>query len=95
VDRLWSILPWCYCWYFVACADLGSNPGATRLILMAVCASIWGARLTGNFILKGGYSGGEDYRWKEVRTWFPGWKYEVRSLLLLSGVIEECSLRGF
>jgi steroid 5-alpha reductase family enzyme len=36
-----------------------------------VCTTIWGARLTTNFYLKGGFSGGEDYRWAEIRSW-PG-----------------------
>ena len=78
VDRLWSILPWIICWYFVAC-DGGGRPGSPRLVLMSVCSTIWGVRLTGNFWIKGGFSGGEDYRWKEVREWFPGIKYEVRN----------------
>jgi hypothetical protein len=69
VDRLWSILPWCYCWYFVLCGELGAPGGRSgngRVILMAVCSTIWGVRLTYNFYIKGGFSGGEDYRWKEV-----------------------------
>ena len=62
VDRLWSNLPWIYSWCLVAW-----RPSA-RLITMAVCATAWGCRLTYNFILKGGFSGGEDYRWVEVRS---------------------------
>lgn len=38
---------------------------------MALLSTCWGVRLTANFALKGGFSGGEDYRWKEIRTW-PG-----------------------
>ena len=40
---------------------------------MVTLSTLWGIRLTFNFWIKGGYSGGEDYRWKEVRKWFPGW----------------------
>jgi steroid 5-alpha reductase family enzyme len=38
---------------------------------MALLSTAWGMRLTINFALKGGFSGGEDYRWKEIRSW-PG-----------------------
>lgn len=79
VDRLWSIQPVVYCWYFVLCAENVS----TRLLVMAVVTTVWGVRLTTNFALKGGFSGGEDYRWKEIRSWFPGWKYELFHLLFV------------
>jgi steroid 5-alpha reductase family enzyme len=65
VDRLWSILPFLYCWHWYF-----SVPSA-RQLLMALLTTVWGVRLTVNFALKGGFSGGEDYRWKEIRTW-PG-----------------------
>ena len=69
VDRLWSLLPWIYCWHFYLSAS------TTRGLVMAVLSSLWGARLTYNFILKGGFSGGEDYRWGEIRKWFkPGYQ---------------------
>jgi len=71
VDRLWSIMPWLYVWY-----ALYFNP-TPRLLLMAFVSTCWGFRLTYNFYIKGGFSGGEDYRWAVVRTWFPGWKWEV------------------
>jgi steroid 5-alpha reductase family enzyme len=40
--------------------------------------------LTVNFAVKGGYSGGEDYRWAEVRRWFPGWRYELFNLVFIA-----------
>mmetsp|Transcript_73567 Transcript_73567/g.143943 ORF Transcript_73567/g.143943 Transcript_73567/m.143943 type:complete len:357 (+) Transcript_73567:38-1108(+) len=86
VDRLWSVLPWCYCWYFVICGEVGALGGRSsngRVILMAVCSSVWGFRLTYNFFIKGGFSGGEDYRWKEVRSWYPGLKFEVFALVFV------------
>lgn len=66
VDRIWSNLPWIY-----TCAVAFWLP-SPRLYVMAVCSTAWGVRLTTNFIIKGGFSGGEDYRWVEVRKWFEG-----------------------
>ncbi len=57
-DRLWSVAPAIYAWYFAA---MGWPDG--RLILMACLVSLWGARLTFNFARKGGYTSEEDYRW--------------------------------
>lgn len=34
-------------------------------------------RLTYNFYIKGGFSGGEDYRWAVIRIWYPGWRWEL------------------
>lgn len=73
VDRLWSLLPWLFCWYFGACSGFRNH----RVVLMCVLSTLWGVRLTYNFAIKGGFSGGEDYRWKETRGWFPGWRYEL------------------
>ena len=58
---------------------------------MTLLVTAWGARLTYNFYIKGGFSGGEDYRWAEIRSWFkdarvlgiPGW--EVFNLLFICG----------
>ena len=63
VDKLWSIVPFCYCW-LVVCDE--------RTLLMAVVATIWGLRLTWNFNRRGGYKwppwdGDEDYRWKYIQ----------------------------
>lgn len=68
VDKLWSIVPPVFAWYFAAAS--GWEP---RLVLMAVLATAWGARLTFNFWRRGGYSwppwsGVEDYRWAVLRT---------------------------
>ena len=65
VDRIWSIIPFVYVWIFAGAAGL-ADP---RLNLMAILATIWGARLTFNFTRKGGYApGGEDYRWPILRA---------------------------
>lgn len=67
VDKLWSIIPIFYVWYM---AYKGSFD--TRLVLMAVLATIWGVRLTYNFSRRGAYklkfwTGEEDYRWEILR----------------------------
>lgn len=64
VDRLWSLLPFVYTWTFVV-----TQP-SLRLYTMAALSTTWGMRLTYNFVLKGGFNGGEDYRWKELRKHF-------------------------
>ena len=78
VDRLWSILPAVYVWHFYFSAP------SPRLLLMAVVSTVWAVRLTANFALKGGFSGGEDYRWAEIRTW-PGFDrgFELFNLLFI------------
>src|SRR6478609_11113729 len=68
VDRAWSIVPVAYVWIFVAGAFVNGE-GSARVVLMGVLATAWGARLTFNFARKGGYApGGEDYRWKALRS---------------------------
>lgn len=71
VDKLWSILPVLYAWIAVVVQD-GDNGADERTLLMAVLASIWGARLTYNFCRRGGYQwppwkGDEDYRWSYIQ----------------------------
>lgn len=68
IDKLWSIIPPVFAWYFAAAS--GWQP---RLVLMALLVSAWGARLTFNFWRRGGYawppwSGVEDYRWAVLRA---------------------------
>lgn len=67
VDKVWSLLPFVYCW--IVAAHGGMHP---RLVVMAVLATLWGLRLTFNFARKGAYrlrfwEGEEDYRWKILR----------------------------
>ena len=67
VDKIWSLIPIVYVW------TLAWQSGFdTRLILMAVLATIWGARLTYNFARRDAYqwppwAGEEDYRWAILR----------------------------
>jgi steroid 5-alpha reductase family enzyme len=67
VDKLWSIMPIVYTWYFAYRGEWDS-----RMVLMAGLATVWGLRLTFNFARRGGYSwipwaGEEDYRWSVLR----------------------------
>lgn len=67
VDKLWSIMPLVYVWYFAA--QGGYHP---RLLLMALLVTLWGLRLSYNFARRGGYhwipwKGEEDYRWSVLR----------------------------
>lgn len=67
VDKLWSIMPMVYTWYFSYSS--GWDP---RVVLMAICATIWGIRLTYNFSRRGAYKLNfweeeEDYRWEVLR----------------------------
>ena len=63
VDRLWSIAPSLYCWWFAY-----ESAWDARVVLMSALATLWGARLTYNFARKGGYRrGGEDYRWQVLK----------------------------
>lgn len=87
MDKLWSILPPVYVW--VVAAKGGFD---LRLVVMAVLATVWGARLTYNFGRKGAYSlrfweGEEDYRWPLLRNrkeFQPRWKWVVFDLVFIS-----------
>ena len=79
VDRMWSIAPPIYLWVFAG----GAGFHDLRLDLMAVLATIWGARLTYNFARKGGYSGVEDYRWAVLRKAMSGWQFQLFNLFFI------------
>jgi len=79
VDRLWSIVPVAYVWIFAASTGLQD----TRLTVMAVLATLWGARLTFNFARKGGYTGTEDYRWAILRGRMKPWQFEIFNLFFI------------
>ena len=68
MDKLWSLLPIAYTWVIAANGGM-----STRLVVMAILATLWGIRLTMNFTRKGAYKlkfweGVEDYRWAIVRS---------------------------
>ncbi|KAI3648827.1 hypothetical protein MP228_006681 [Amoeboaphelidium protococcarum] len=61
-DRLWSVIPVVFSWIF----SMSSYSNAA--LLLALCITIWGIRLSFNFWRKGGYAlSYEDYRWEYVR----------------------------
>ena|SRR3990167_9580243 len=64
VDRLWSIIPFAYCWHFAYHYYITTGLLDCRLLTMTSLATLWGLRLSYNFYRKGGYSfKEEDYRW--------------------------------
>ena len=87
MDKLWSLLPEVYVW--IAAIKSGMHP---RLVVMAVLATLWGARLTFNFARKGAYrlrfwEGEEDYRWAVLRAkkeFQPHWKWLLFNLFFIS-----------
>lgn len=82
VDRIWSVVPVVYVWIF-AIAAIAAGEDAGRLVLMAVLATAWGARLTFNFARKGGYTGMEDYRWAVLRGRMNGWQFQLFNLFFI------------
>lgn len=88
VDKLWSLIPIVYAWVITVYGDF--NP---RLILMSVLVTLWGARLTYNFAMKGAYQwrfweGEEDYRWQVLRKkpeFSARWKWTLFNLFFISG----------
>ncbi|MCB9305911.1 MAG: DUF1295 domain-containing protein [Lewinellaceae bacterium] len=67
VDKLWSLMPILYTWYFSR--ESGFDD---RLVLMAILVTAWGLRLSANFARRDGYhpipwKGEEDYRWSVLR----------------------------
>jgi steroid 5-alpha reductase family enzyme len=87
MDKLWSLLPIAYTWVIAARGGM-----STRLIVMAVLATVWGLRLTFNFGRKGAYrlkfwEGEEDYRWSVLRArkeFQPRWKWMLFDLFFIS-----------
>lgn len=63
IDEMWSIVPMFYVFHF--------NQWTARGLLMFLLVVLWGLRLSYNFSRKGGYSGGEDYRWEVLRKKIP------------------------
>lgn len=87
VDKLWSLLPIGYAWFFAWRSGL-----EPRLVLMAILVTVWGLRLTWNFARRGGYSwrfwsGEEDYRWAELRQkpmLSKPWRFTLFNLFFIS-----------
>lgn len=82
VDRIWSIVPVVYVWIF-AISGIVEGLDPTRLIVMALLVTAWGARLTFNFARKGGYTGMEDYRWAILRGRMKPWQFQLFNLFFI------------
>ena len=77
VDKVWSIAPMIYVWFFTYNSDFNS-----RMVIMSILVTIWGIRLTYNFARKSGYSiyfwkGEEDYRWKILKERVPVFNIKI------------------
>ena len=87
MDKLWSLLPEIYLWIIAARGNM--HP---RLVIMAILATLWGARLTFNFARKGAYhikfwAGREDYRWvvlRDKKEFQPHWKWMLFNFFFIS-----------
>ena len=66
IDRIWSILPVGYAWYYAYRSGFALAP-----CIVTILTTFWGGRLTFNFARKGGYCGVEDYRWSVMRQKIP------------------------
>lgn len=81
VDRLWSVMPAVYC--LIVAADLEFQ--SARVNVMTGLAVLWGARLTFNLALKGGYRvGREDYRWTHLRERLGALKFQLLNVTFVS-----------
>ncbi|QWT23153.1 DUF1295 domain-containing protein [Subtercola sp. PAMC28395] len=81
VDRLWSVVPVAYAWIFAGAAGFTD----ARLTVVASLITLWGIRLTFNFARKGGYrAGGEDYRWKVLRSQMPPWRFQLFNVFFIT-----------
>ena len=81
VDKIWSIMPMIYSWYFAF-----ASGWEVRIVIMAALVTIWGVRLTYNFGRRGGYrwkfwEGEEDYRWEVLK---PEYDELIRQMPVLS-----------
>lgn len=94
VDRLWSVMPWVYCWGWLLRSSVGKEKPSGRLLAMTLLSTVWGLRLTWNFWKKGGYSGGEDYRWAVVRKWYPGFKWEIFNFIFVCS-FQQATILAF
>jgi len=81
IDRIYSILPVCFVWYYAYRSGFAAAP-----CIGAAVATFWGVRLTFNFARKGGYNGMEDYRWPVLRQKIPNpflWQFFNLSFISL------------
>ena len=79
VDRIWSIVPAVYCLMVAIAQDFED----TRVNVMTILVCCWGARLTANYAVKGGYwKGGEDYRWVYLRSRLSKLQFQLMNIFV-------------
>jgi steroid 5-alpha reductase family enzyme len=66
IDRIWSILPVGFAWYYAYRSGCALAP-----CIAAALVTLWGVRLTFNLARKSGYCGMEDYRWSAIKQKIP------------------------
>ena len=80
IDRIYSILPVWFSWYYVYRSGCAVVP-----CIAVALVTLWGVRLTFNFARKGGYNGVEDYRWPVLRQKIPNpFLWQLFSLFFIS-----------
>ena len=89
VDKVWSIAPIIYVWFFTYNSDFNS-----RMVIMSILVTVWGIRLTYNFARKSGYSiyfwkGEEDYRWKILKERVP--VFDIKIIWSLFNLLFICT----
>jgi steroid 5-alpha reductase family enzyme len=86
VDRLWSILPTSYCYFFLFYDFFCNGFFNKRQIIVTFLCTLWSIRLTFNYYRKGGYKrGSEDYRWEYVRKWINNaFLFELLNIFFIS-----------
>lgn len=89
VDKIWSIAPIIYVWFFTYNSGFNS-----RMIIMSILVTVWGIRLTYNFARKSGYSiyfwrGEEDYRWKILKERVP--VFNIKLIWSLFNLLFICT----
>ena len=81
VDRMWSVAPPIYAIYVAGSEGFAD----TRINIMTLLITAWGARLTFNYARKGGYwIGGEDYRWSILQARMTGWQFQLFNATFIS-----------
>eukprot|EP00056_Hartaetosiga_gracilis_P001271 m.43896 g.43896 ORF g.43896 m.43896 type:complete len:312 (-) comp10569_c0_seq1:177-1112(-) len=87
VDRAWSTVPIFYGWWFAYRGDWND-----RSVMMAILVTIWGVRLTFNFIRKDG--GQEDYRWKKLRETMSPFLFQLFNVFFIA-IFQHLLIFGF
>src|SRR5262249_37424182 len=64
-DPYWSVAPIFIAAYWVSCAPAGPD---VRAIVVLVLVTVWGARLTANWVGRWRGLGDEDFRYAEIRS---------------------------